>query len=378
MVITQARGYGRLMGRWLLVGAALFLQATLWSAGCSNPASPPAPPAELPSALRFPEEVTIDVSKLSDEEPGSPPALSALSLVGDGPLQSAIQTGPESVLRVEGVIEMLFFFLNQLEIPVSELTTTFERTETFVPEEFEDAPEGFTDVTTILMQIDFADYDFDGDGQEEGCSGHTAATPICFRIWMDDERMLAAVFSTFPAEDDPGIGKIRMRSPSRFQSLPGTEFLAAINYDWSDLENRSSELFATGALFQVGGGPGELTADGSFSSHIVLGQVGPEESAIKTVQSADLLESQLLGSEQNLSNSRWKEDADYWSGSVDFRGPSGTSAETNTCAQISTAREVSQEFCSDLGIDVGDLDFISFPTDADVGLPLDFPEAFPF
>ena len=151
--------------------------------GDTNPAAPPVPPAEIPSFLTFPESVAINVDEIQPAEGTS--ALQAQVSEG-GPLSDDIITGFEE----------------------TELTGS--------------SPEG-----TIPPQfkIDFADFDLDGDGVNEGCTGCTCPAgcdvecpeeadpsdlqPICVRVWAAREGegnffpALAGRLDLFPIRDDP-------------------------------------------------------------------------------------------------------------------------------------------------------------------------------
>ena len=334
----------------------LLLLLTLIAGCSSNPASPPAPPSELPSALRFPKSVSINVDTVRSE---SGAALKTFVGAG-GPLSDEIALGPNRVQKTNELLNAFLGILNQLEIPVSTSTTTFQGS---IPDE------------PGTIKIDFASFDADADGTDDHCSGHTAALPICYRIW-GNFGTLGGRFDTFPTEASAGLGRFRFRTLE-----PEPTFIGII-YDHRDPLAKTSEQFTLVLPEDPLLLPEEISSfdDVAFhlSHHDLAAQEGPDESAVKTVKvstdagSGDF--SEYVG--------RWKEGDNFWSGLLDVAGGFETGSvfdlSNPTCARISTGNQTSRVDCINLGIDVGTPvkeGFIDFLTLDDVRFPDNFPDS---
>lgn len=356
-------------------------------AACSGEVTPPAPPAELPSALTFPQGLTIDVSSIQ----GTQTSPSALALVGSGgQFSEDISMAAEMVTTIQKVADSILNGLSTLEITIGSTTTTFK---TSMNNNI--GPEGST--ITQHFKIDFAPFDYDNDGVDEGCSGHTGATPICYRIWYastavgatpvssDFFRVMAGVFDSYPTDDKPGAGRFKMHIDENFGADnaddPNDEFLMGMVYDHRNPENRFTEAFGNGDTALVDPqkheqGPGGdsdncgLIDDG----HVKVTQVGPDTSAVKTV-----LETSHFSIDPNCQRpgtfeqylGRFKEGNNFWIGSVD-REPA-TSNFSDVCAEISTGNQTSSTNCTSIGLSLDDLDFLDAATSNDFRLPTDFP-----
>lgn len=329
---------------------------------CSDPATPPAPPAELPSALQFPESIGISVDTIQTESSETEGA----ALVGaGGTFSDDIAMGANDAEGVSDMIDEILQRFNDMEIPVSETTLTFEETITVPLEPFD--PDSST--ITAGIKIDFSDFDLDDDGATEGCSGHTAATPICGRLWFNEKRLMAFVFTEFPTDETVGAGRFRIASAqsSDRTEIAGEDFLMAAIYDHSDPENKETEMFGIG---QTRGGEGGIAT--YFRGHISLTQVGPDASALKTINMTS-----AFGETPDTPNSfqyigQWKEDADFWNGSVEIQVDGSTDSFSNACASISSGNAATG--CLAAGLDITGLSFNSEATEDNVGLPSDFPE----
>lgn len=322
-----------------------------------NPAAPPGPPAEIPSALRFPSDLGIDVDTIAS---GSPEAdTSALAaLVGSGgqfseEISFAADLVPILTQQVNGFLQPL----PELLIPASTSTTTFEATFTPPPGPETQPAEGEIDI-----KIDFAD--FGGNG----CSGHTAALPVCFRIWFNGERRMAGLFTKFPTPDNPGAGSYRTSAQGDDPEADVVNI--AVTYDHSDPFDKFTEIFEKGSSSS-----GTETASPGF--HIQVSQEGADATARKTLlMSGDGLSpefsSDVTGVPANIQYvGRWREDNDFWSGSVATQNVDIQNF-SDVCALISTGNSSNQLNCLDLGIDVADIPFLDFLTLDDIGFPADF------
>lgn len=362
--------------RWFVGMACLLLSA------CSGEVTPPAPPAELPSALTFPQGLAIDVSSIQGST-----SLSALALVGSGgQFSENISMAAEMATTIQEVADSILSDLSTLEITIGATTTTFE---TSMNSNI--GPEGST--ITQHFKIDFAAFDYDNNGTDESCSGHTGTTPICFRIWYastaagstptssDFIRVMAGVFDSYPTDSNPGAGRFKMHIDENFgadnANDPNDEFLMGMVYDHRDSENKFTEAFGSGdtALVDPQGSAGDsnncsLIDDG----HVKVTQVGPDATAIKTVLETSHFpvnpNCQQQGTfEQYLG--RFKEGNNFWIGSVD-REPASSNF-SDVCAEISTGNQTSSTNCTSIGLSLDDLDFMDAATSNDFGLPTDFP-----
>ena len=215
----------------------------------------------------------------------------------------------------------------------------------------------FVDNVLASIKIDFSSFDYDNDGVSENCSGHTAALPICYRIWVGDEKRTAGIFETYPTTDNPGKG--------RFKGVPigNIEGLIGVIYDHSDPLNKTTEIF-------TGDQPSNddpQNLEFSEAGHGLLTQTGEASSAEKTVnfsfEGSGFIDRQI---------GRFREDSDFLSFSRDLSGIEQESY-TAACASISTRIVVENDNCS--AIDVGGIPFVDFLTNDQVLPPDDFPDA---
>ncbi len=326
---------------WLLGGAVL--AGLLQQCSGTNPAAPPAPLAELPGALLVPD-ARIDVSEIA-----SVPAPEGVSfLVGSGGRYSdEIAIAPNRIGDTNLNFGLILAPLEDLRIPVGEDVTRFVSS-IEVPD--------FPVPRRLEVRLDFADFDYDGDGAREGCSGHTAALPVCLRMWSGGERFIAAVFDQFPSEVNRGAGRLKFLFNSQVSGGGGdTGVRFAFVYDHFDPE----DLFTEIALFI----PPESFALGLRRAQI--SQVGPEGSAKKTINFSDKFDFGRPKPSTVRYVGSFRQDFDFWSGSLlvsedllastpelsNFKG---------ICAQISSGNGVLIGTCRDLGIDVKHVPFIDF------------------
>ncbi len=359
---------------WARIAMAIGLACVLVS--CGSPAGVPAPPVEMPSpiVLKFvePSRLQIDFSTIS-AAPAA--AIDVYEAVGSGgTYSSAIALGAANVDAYFQRLTLLLNGIGSFEIPVSEVTTTFI-SQVFCGDGGFDT-EGTPGTTPCTIKIDFGDFDFNADGVKDGCSGHTAALPICARLWVDDVRYLAWVFDTYPDDTIPGVGRFKLFEPEE----AGGQLVTAFHYDQRDLENRVHEAFARMTIPQA---PLVGIGDG----HMEIAQIGPAATALKRINSY----STTYGTENGVPMpaydgsltylGQYKEGSDYWSGSFAatgvYRGMLALPPDfLNVCAVISTgnAAEV-LGICDDLGISVVDIAVVRPLVDSDISMPPDFPEA---
>jgi hypothetical protein len=338
-----------------------------------NPAAPPAPPAEVPAALRFPSDLSIDATTI-----GSPSSASNLAaLVGSGgQFSDEISFAADFAPFVELFANSLLQPLPQIDIPVSTDTTTFAVTGLFSnPNKPEDPPLEYD------IKIDFADFDFDGDGLTEGCSGNTAGLPICFRVWFSGEQQMAGLFTRFPTALNQGAGQFRaivhVPAEKTTGGSPAQDGYVGVLYDDSVPPAKSTEIFLREVL--AGDAVNQKNPDAP-DFHLKTTQEGPDETARKSllVSAAGYSPAafrEVTGVPNDLQYvGQWREDNDFWSGSasthnIDLQNFS------DVCALISTGNPSNLLNCVDLNIDVADIPFLDFLTTDDVALPADFPKS---
>lgn len=320
-----------------------------------NPAAPPAPPSEIPSALRLPESVSIDVNTTRTSSSGAVLTTSTqAALVGDGSLKEFIGFSSNLVYFANRRLDGLLGPLHAITIPVS---SSLKKMDQLI----------LIGSKAYVAHLHFGNFDLDNDGVLEGCRGDTASLPLCIRIWLDDGtteyRLLAARFDAFPTETNPGAGSLRGKDLSF--SGPGAPVQVAADFNHVDPEDKFTDSFFT--VLDVEANPADPAI--VYGIRAFASQLGPDASAIKTTNAID-------GSSQGLG--RWREDDDYWSGSFhEFASGSGdpTTSFTNECAYIPSGEGVAVDFCDDRGISVGNLPFVSFPAENDV-LFFNFPDSF--
>jgi hypothetical protein len=298
--------------------------------------------------LKFVEypEFAIDISTVTT--PAANPSINVTKEVGQG-------TYTDDILYAGFVEEIgtwladIMEGLGALEIPVGDTVTTFEGTLT--------RNNFFTDYQdqTFTAKVDFGDFDLDGDGNTEGCSGHTNTLPICARVWLDGQRYLAWIFEEYPTATNPG--KSRFRIQYEFIFIQDTQLTVAMEFDQRDPENKYID--GRSGLIILNNPPNPI----QDKVGLYVSQVGPDASAIKQINLAE------FGQPQDpLRLMQWKEGSDRWSGSI-------VNNYTDICVKLSTAEELppgETPTCSDLGISVAGIPFLTLHDDSVVQFH-DFP-----
>lgn len=386
----------------------LFILWGLFGCGAS-PATAPAPLAEIPSAVEFPNG-SIDVSSVSSGVGGSIKFLQTndvATIVGPGgEFSFVIAQGPDTVDILTELLDGFLAPLNAAQIPVSPTVITFNFTT-------EDRP----GIENQDYKFDFRpfDYDSDGPGTPEDCAGSTcpvsgaiASCPteapltdlkkVCFRIWrqrapdLPFERFMAGVFDFLPIPDNPatlleneanaGKGSFTLGSTQPggdFGPDTETSLFSSLLYDHRDPSNMLN-LFTDGSfntkVFKKDGALIASSATHDFVDQVALNNSGDPKQVKKTIKTTfegfEAPEASESG-EPFTSNSnyigRFREDLDYWSGSF-FAQESG-SEDVNvptTCASRTSGDGASNDICVDIGIDTtGDATLapaanISFPS----------------
>jgi hypothetical protein len=388
-----------------------------WALGCAitNPAGPPAPLAEVPSAISVPESVEVSVSEVGAGVPNA----SSFNLIQrfksqvlpiGGEFFDAIVFGFNTNELINAALEGVLAEISQVEIPTNPLTTNFT------------APSAFSDTT---LKIDLADFDFFNDGGTPGCTGCSCPTgcdapcpteaafeelqPICYRIWNNPAGdnnfvpLMAGVMFQVPLKDDPntpenesnpGVGSFRVTLANQTEDPPQITSFGS-NYAHRDPArplDLSTEYFLNlqntpQESPEATAGP-EATVSFVKVQQVALDEASPSpDRLLKTIQESV---NQPIPDEPDANSTfqylaRYRTDFDFWSGTFQnflrFPGqafavpPPNVENFTAACAQLTTAVGVDAAVCRDIGIDVSNLPFLELllPTDPRVNLPADFP-----
>jgi len=228
----------------------------LYNSCSSNPASSPSAPIEMPmpAAIKFVEfsEIRTDFS-YANQALGN--AFASKTTLGPGDIVPSEMTEP--IASLQKVEDDLFvptiYGLSQLTIPSGEDVKTLSGQFTF------------PDIEGVLSRLsgthnwalDFSDFDFDNDGSTEGCRGHTAALPICARLWLDNELYLVWIFDEPPRDDDPAtpenektIGRGRYKIAAG--TMNGLDQQIAVSYYEETSSNSQKAYEGTSSNFKKG------------------------------------------------------------------------------------------------------------------------------
>ena len=347
--------WGKARSRLLFWAQAAWLLPLLACAGGPgggpNPAGPPAPIAEIPGVLQIPGDLSIDVDKTRSDG-----ALGGISFLAD-PLENfseEIAFSANLVFFANSRLAALLGPLSSITIPVDD---DLHEMEAVI----------FIGSTAYLARLNFADFDLDGINGTEGCSGHTAALPICVRVWADDgtqeSRLLGARFDDFPIPTNPGSGSLRGQDIT-FGGV-GSMAQVAANYDHLDPEDRFTDSF----FGFLEGDPENPTLP--FSIRGFVAQLGPDPTALKTTNGNSI--DQSSGS-FGKGFGRWFENQDLWIGSFQSNDPPKDFRDQ--CALIPSGEGVDGGLCSAIGLNTDGLDFLNFTTISDLQF-FDFPATAP-
>ncbi len=374
--------------RWLYAVATVVIFA--FFTGCSGagpgpgngggtlPAAP-APPLEIPQFLRFPADVGIDVSSVGQTNSGS--TLLAQATATD--VKRAASAGPSFIKENNELLMLTLLPVSQTEIPVDPQQTSFQETITL---------SGSGTPLDIDVKIDFSTFDLDGDGVNEDCSGSTcpvtgtetcpAEAPadeiknICFRVWLNDKRFMAGVFTHMPDDDSIGAGEFFNTALAEFGD---DSFEFHTIYDHVDPDNRSTTTFM--GIRDNDAAPGDPP---SIFNHTFVGEEVEGTQNKKTIRIASILDETaafcIECPDTQQYNAKFIEGIDLVGLHLLINGFFLLADDSPTqdispavCAQASTGALAGIGTCEDLSIDVTSEPFLDFATEADVGLPNDFP-----
>ncbi len=327
--------------------------------GGGNPAGPPAGLAEIPS-LQFPEGLSNEFNVETPASSGSDVAqlkamLKAMVMPGDN-ISDEISRSAENYQNYSQLVDQILEPLHQMLIPRRVDLIHFEDL-IIIGDEL------------VNVKIDFTPY------EGETCSGNTAELPVCYRIWFNDKRALIGVFlKAFPTPENPGAGRFRGISPTKYLGL--VPFAANVSYDVVDPSNKEAEYYVG-----IPKGPDnpedpfpfeDVPKDKSellLTAHLLINQMGLDFSALKIIFGS--IENFIFNFEvQDIG--RWREDDNFWSGSVETTEPNEPDFQA-ACALLSSGIVVDQQECIDRSIDVEGLNFIPFVEISDLAFPPDFP-----
>jgi len=392
--------------------ATLLAIAIAWCAmGCAaiNGAGPPAPLVEIPSAVSFPKSVDVGVGEVAPAGAGGAISFQLLQQIKPqvlpigGEFYDAIVFGFTSNDLINAAVGGILGQLSLLDLPVNPVTRNFQA-------------DGVIAGTNI--KIDFSDYDFDGDGANEGCTGCTCPTgcdsvcptqalfadlkPVCYRIWNDPAgagnyvRIMAGLMNVLPTKDDPatpedetnpGVGTFRVSLEFQTAATPPQITSYGSNYNHFN-PARPLDLITQYFLSFLSTTGANPTATVSFMQvqQTALDDVPNPNRLLKTIQESV---NQLIRDQPDANSTfqylaRFRTDFDFWSGTFQnflqfpgaaFAVPPQTPNFTDVCAQLTTAVGVNPGVCQDIGIDVTNVPFLDLllPTDPQVNLPADFP-----
>lgn len=382
------------------------LAGVMLYAGCKSSSVAPVPMAEIPIPvvlkLVSSSEFLADYSKISAAVPAGN---SVYHAVGEGgEFSEAIIFGPDLVFEQHTLISSFLDGLATLDIVGGVETTTAEGV----------IPFGFLpdDLNERTIKIDFGDFMFDGVNLAD-CSGNITryteqqvldavagvagactvaeindetclpAHPICLRVWIENEFQLMGYARLAWVFDEPPRGDIVGQSRLKFFSVENDtdELTIAINFDHRDPVDVVTELYGLTELSK------EDSVGGTRAS-IVESQVGPADTALKTLNANSVMKMWLLPNEPGIGDpdlersfgylGRYREDGDFWSGSLENElFELDLDFFQNQCAVISTGEAATDADCADVNgsdIRVGTEPFAELPTDDVFIISPDFPE----
>lgn len=351
----------------------LFLGLLAAGPGClSGSSSPPVPSAEIPPFLVFPPTTSIDVDKIA-------PAALKLSVPAGGAFSQAVTNGATTAAAINTFNDTALSPISGVRVSVSSSATFYDS----------QSDTSFTGANPI--KVDFGDFDLDGDGSAEGCSGCVCPVgcttscptegaiadfhPICFRLWVNRsgtyERWLAGKITDAPTDpdrdgifDNPGTGRYRSLQSVEQGGVTHTVLLGAV-YDHTDTFDpfmKETELFVR-----------DDTATSRERSHVLTQQekatssstVSSEVRKTLNINATETDPSETTVTDLLQYLARFRDDMDFWVGTVTTEG--GSAAE-NQCVDLTTGEATAATNCSDNRLSL-DGSVVSPATDADVAFP---------
>jgi hypothetical protein len=375
----------------LLVPLSILAWA-LFQPGCGG-ASGPAPPAEIPTPLKFVsfEGLKVDLTAINPVTPSAdisatkalPPGTDVIDLITFGP-------GFFDSFVTE-IFQPAITGIQEIVVPGTTSRTCYANTVAF--SKATGRLEG-----THNVKLDFSKFDYNesGSADDDGCSGNSRNPPICVRFWVDDRPYLAGIFRTPPTYGtDPDIPTTLGEGDFKIitTDLGAIDYLTHYRYGQPADQEKDTEywfrILNARGLFPILGR--DLTLE-KFEGHSALKQVGPAESAFKSLNISTQWQGQLFLFDDADINyiGQFVQGVNFWGGSVnETTSVLGTSAvidERDICASLPpvapTGIVVAPELCQitpEINLLPGDTPFVSKVVTADVAFPSAeiFPDAPP-
>ena len=297
--------------------------------------------------------------------------------------------------------------LSAVVIPVSPTLTSY--TAENVPGE---------GLTFGKLVFEFSDFDLDGDGNAEGCTGCTCPVgcapvlsacpteadiadlkPVCFRIWISGimfpdmapgetttiTMAAAGKFDKFlptpdnpdtPAYDaNPGAGELRFKlhdeSPAENWARSS---LTTVTFSFKDPLHPSDQWSDLKVLETVTGAVASGSAVHAYAE--IIEETEPAgDTYHRTLMQLDGIDSSYDKPLDIMG--QYRADQDFWSVRVSAPAEAGVDVPLpelgDTCVRFSTGSAVADDVCIDLGIFTDQLDFLLAPVESDVTFPVDYP-----
>ena len=380
-------------------------------AGCSSktpsPVAAPGAPVEIPSTMAFPKSLAVDVAPASLA--AEMPNLAAKSFALDGEYTPYIVLNTQAYLIANTAIDMLLSPLSSVVIPVSPTVTSY--TALNVPGE---------GLTFEKVVFEFSDFDLDGDGNTEGCTGCTCPVgcapalsacptqadiadlkPVCFRIWISGimfpdmapgetttiTMAAAGKFDKFlPTPDNPdtpaydanyGAGELRfkLRDESPAENS-GRSDLTKVTFSFKVPPHPSDQWSDLKVLRTDTGAVASERATHAYAEIIEETELAGD-TYFRTLMQFHSTDS-LFDKPFNIMG-QYRADQDFWSVRVSMPEEVAVGAEVpqpvldDTCVRFSTGSAVADDICIDLGIFTDPLDFLLPPVESEVAFPADYP-----
>ena len=378
-------------------------------AGCSSktpsPVAAPGAPVEIPSTMAFPKSLAVDVSPadlaaaLSD--------LAAKSIALDGEYTPYIIANAFIYTEVNGHVDQLLAPISTVEIPVSPTLISF--TAENVPGE---------GLTFEKLVFEFSDFDLDGDGNKEGCTGCTCPVgcapdisacpteadiadlkPVCFRIWASGimfpdmapgettttTMAAAGKFDKFlPTPDDPDtpaddshIGAGEFRFQMRFEDPESVKsVLIKVPFNHNDPLHPRNKWTDLQSLETTTGLEDFNTAVHAYAE--IIEETEPAGGTyLRTLINLDQTLGILSGPLDIMG--QYRADQDFWSLRASMPEEAAADADfpqavlDDTCVRFSTGSAVADDVCIDFGIFTDQLDFLLAPVESEMTFPADYP-----
>jgi len=187
----------------------------------------------------IPDDITLDIDELPDDDATSSKADNAAATITG---RNAYDRATRTVGRVTHAFHRASKRAMALASRINRDMTSEDQTRV--------AGNFSVNGQSVLYLADFAAFDFDGDGNDDG-SGTAVTSPVAIRIWVDRgegfQRFMCALISQKPSETDGGAGSIYVRPVA----ARGTEFndLAILaEWDRTDASHKWNKAWVTGQI----------------------------------------------------------------------------------------------------------------------------------